>query len=38
VIAPDGKILYSYSALDPDKHVENTLAAVAKWQAERRHS
>jgi peroxiredoxin len=33
VIAPDGKIIYVYSALDPDKHVENTLAAVAKWQA-----
>jgi peroxiredoxin len=33
VIAPDGTILYAYSALDPDKHVENTLDAVAKWQA-----
>ena len=33
VIAPDGKILYSYSAMDPDKHVENTLAAVEKWRA-----
>jgi peroxiredoxin len=38
VIAPDGKILYSYSALDPDKHVENTLAAVAKWQTEHHHT
>jgi len=38
VIAPDGKIIYSYSALDPDKHVENTMAAVAKWQAEHRHT
>jgi peroxiredoxin len=38
VIAPDGKIIYSYSALDPDKHVENTMAAVAKWQAEHPHS
>jgi peroxiredoxin Q/BCP len=28
VIAPDGKVAYSYSALDPDKHVENTLTAV----------
>jgi thioredoxin-dependent peroxiredoxin len=34
VIGPDGKILYSYSALDPDKHVENTMAAVEKWRAE----
>jgi peroxiredoxin len=38
VIAPDGKIIYSYSALDPDKHVENTMAAVAKWQAEHGHT
>jgi peroxiredoxin len=34
VITPDGKISYAYSALGPDKHVENTLAAVAKWRAE----
>ena len=33
VIAPTGKILYAYSALNPDKHVENTMAAVARWQA-----
>jgi peroxiredoxin len=37
VIAPDGKILYSYSALDPDQHVANTLAAVKKWAADRPH-
>jgi peroxiredoxin Q/BCP len=35
VIAPTGEIIYVYSALDPDKHVENTMAAVAKWQADR---
>ena len=34
VIAPSGTIIYAYSALSPDKHVENTLAAVAKWQSE----
>jgi len=34
VISPDGKIIYSYTALNPDKHVENTLAAVAKWHAD----
>jgi peroxiredoxin len=34
VIAPDGKIIYAYSALNPDKHVENTLAAVTKWRAD----
>jgi peroxiredoxin len=33
VITPDGKVLYSYSALDPDKHVENTMAALEKWRA-----
>lgn len=33
VITPDGKVLYSYSALDPDKHVENTMAALEKWHA-----
>jgi peroxiredoxin Q/BCP len=32
VIAPDGKIIYEYSALNPDKHVENTLAAVTRWR------
>jgi peroxiredoxin Q/BCP len=30
VIAQDGKIAYVFSDLDPDKHVENTLAAVRK--------
>jgi len=28
VIAPDGKIAYAYTSLDPDKHVANTLAAL----------
>jgi len=37
VIAPSGEILYSYTALNPDKHVGNTLAAVRKWQAEHKH-
>ena len=36
VIAPDGKIIYAYSALNPDKHVENTMAAVAKWRADQK--
>jgi peroxiredoxin Q/BCP len=34
VIAPDGKILTSYTALNPDKHVETTMAAVQKWHDE----
>ena len=33
VIAPDGRIIYEYTALDPSGHVENTLAAVEKWKA-----
>src|SRR5664279_6476377 len=33
VIAPTGKIIYEYTAMDPDKHVANTLAAVEKWKA-----
>jgi peroxiredoxin len=36
VIAPTGKILYEYTALDPDKHVENTLAAIEKWRADQK--
>ncbi|HKB58687.1 MAG TPA: peroxiredoxin [Gallionellaceae bacterium] len=32
VITPDGKILYAYSSLFPDKHVANTLAALKKWR------
>lgn len=36
VIAPDGKIIYAYSALDPDKHVENTLSAVERWRSDHR--
>ena len=36
VIAPTGRILYEYTALDPDKHVENTLAAIQKWRADQK--
>lgn len=36
VIGPDGKVIYVYSSLSPDKHVANTLAAVRKWAAEKR--
>jgi thioredoxin-dependent peroxiredoxin len=32
VIAPTGEIIYSYTAMKPDAHVENTMAAVKKWQ------
>ena len=30
---PDGKLLYVYSSLSPDQHVQNTLKAVQKWRA-----
>ncbi len=33
VIAPDGKVIYAYSALSHKKHVANTLAAVRQWRA-----
>lgn len=32
VISPDGKVIYAYSALNPDQHVKNTLDAVTKWR------
>jgi peroxiredoxin Q/BCP len=37
VIAPDGKIIYEYTAMDPNKHVANTMAAVEKWAGEHKH-
>jgi len=36
VITPNGKVLYVFSSLSPNKHVENTLAALRKWAAEKR--
>jgi thioredoxin-dependent peroxiredoxin len=38
VIAPTGQIIYSYTAMDPDKHVANTMAAVKKWQDQHKKS
>jgi|SRR6516165_1502611 peroxiredoxin len=32
VIAPDGKIIYSYADSAPEKHIENTLATVRQWR------
>ena len=32
VIAPNGKVVYSYLSLNPNKHVERTLAALAQFQ------
>jgi peroxiredoxin Q/BCP len=34
VIAPTGKIIYEYTAMDPEQHVGNTMAAVQKWHDE----
>jgi peroxiredoxin len=34
VIAPDHTVLLAYTDLDPDRHVELTLAAVKKWRDE----
>lgn len=36
VIAPDHTIIYEYSDISPDKHVENTLQALRQWQARQR--
>lgn len=36
VIAPDGRIILAYSAMDPAGHVDKTLAAVKAWQAAHR--
>jgi thioredoxin-dependent peroxiredoxin len=36
VIAPDGKIIYTYTDLQPDKHVANTLEALRKWAMEQK--
>ena len=32
--APDGKILTSYTSLNPDQHVAKTMEAVQKWHDE----
>lgn len=32
VIAPDGAVLYTYSAMSPDGHVRNTLEALRRWR------
>ena len=33
VIAPDGSIVYAYTDLEPDKHVQNTLDALKTYQS-----
>src|SRR6202795_1972267 len=34
VIAPTGKIIEEYTAMDPEQHAGHTMAAVEKWKAE----
>jgi peroxiredoxin Q/BCP len=31
VIAPTGKVIYNYQSLNPNRHVEKTLAALKDW-------
>ncbi|MDP9082377.1 MAG: peroxiredoxin [Pseudomonadota bacterium] len=38
VIAPTGKIIYEFTAMNPQGHVDNTMAAVAKWKSEHQGS
>jgi peroxiredoxin Q/BCP len=33
VIAPDGKVLLSHTDMQPQSHIEKTLAAVKEWKA-----
>jgi peroxiredoxin len=33
VIAPDGKVIFAYSALSPEGHVTGTMDAVKAWHA-----
>ena len=35
VIAPNGKVIHAYSAMSPQKHVSETMAAVKKWRGAR---
>ncbi len=33
VIAPDGRVIYAYNAMDPSGHVGNTMKAVEDWKS-----
>jgi peroxiredoxin Q/BCP len=37
VIAPDHRVIFAYSDLDPSKHVELTMDALKKWRADHPH-
>lgn len=34
VIAPNGKVIFAYSAMDPAGHVKGTMGAVKSWAAQ----
>lgn len=34
VIAPDGKVIFAYSNMNPDEHITRTKAAVKTWRAQ----
>ncbi len=36
VIAPNGKIIYEYTAMNPGNHVAYTMAAVEKWREDQK--
>ena len=36
VIVPDGRIIYAYTSLNPEKHVENTLNALKQWSSQKK--
>ena len=36
VISPEGRVLYTYTNLNPGQHVANTLAALRQWKAQAR--
>jgi thioredoxin-dependent peroxiredoxin len=38
VIAPSGRIIYSFTNLAPDDHVANTMRAVSEWRAAQKPS
>ena len=33
VITPDGRVIFAYKSMNPEKHVEYTLDALKKWSA-----
>ncbi|HEV2213321.1 MAG TPA: peroxiredoxin, partial [Gammaproteobacteria bacterium] len=33
VITPDGNIIYTFTNMEPDEHVANTLTALQDWKS-----